>query len=213
MKYISKANKKAHPINMGKELLYTLGFLKEPFFSGCTHLWYLHLTVITTHFCVSICFLNSGHTNFDSELGDGRIYCLTLHFKGIGFLPKTHLFYDSLAAAAGPSPTVMFISVQIQMQMISIQICTHTCMLQVLLQGFVVLWLPCSALALAELLRNAASPLPCLWLPEHTDRSPSPPTIQQLAVIPLWQLQGFQEDPQPQAQAECFSLFFLSKPF
>lgn len=33
--------------------------------------------VITTHFCVCICFLNLEHTNFYSELGDGRIYCLT----------------------------------------------------------------------------------------------------------------------------------------
>ena len=66
--------------------------------------------VTTTLVSFCNCFLNWKHTNFESELGDGRIYCCLLFTWrpwAINFLPKTHIFCNSLAAAAWPSPTAL----------------------------------------------------------------------------------------------------------
>lgn len=67
--------------------------------------------VTATLVSVCNCFLNWKHTNSESEVGDGRIYCLLLltwRPWAIGFLPKTCIVCGSLATAAWPSPTALW---------------------------------------------------------------------------------------------------------
>lgn len=140
--------------------------LRSGIFKGDLFFWAHSPLLLNCHLSSLLIFvfafaLNWEYTNFDSELGDGRIYCLILSILRLLVsclrlifsmirLPQQH---DHL-----PQPCNVCVNTGID------DMDTH--MLSVLLQGFTVLCLPCSALAFAELPRDAASPPCCLGLPQ-----------------------------------------------
>lgn len=177
-----------------------LGFLHSPFF-------WPHLTSLVTTTLVGVynCFLNWKHTNFERELGDGRVY-IAIFFSleglrlsiscsrrafSVSHLPQQH---DRLLQPCDATPCIAAGGCC----GLAARLCIGPCWAS---QGSC----PPACLGVSE------------WQPcsQHIDRTPTstPPCNSVLSSFPGSFKVIRRMHTHTQVQDDCLSLFFLRKPF